>query len=228
MSKILLVEDDLALVEGLTFSLRKNGYAVTVSRTVGEALRALAEGDFDLLLLDLSLPDGSGFTVCEAALRKSRVPILFLTASDDEVNVVRGLDMGGDDYITKPFRLNELLSRIGAALRRWGMTAGTGAELHSGGITVKLEENRVLKNGKEIELTAAEYRLLCLFLQNPNAVLTRPVILDRLWDGNGSFVDDNTLSVYVRRLRGKIEDDPEHPGCLLTVRGVGYRWNASR
>lgn len=228
MKKILLVEDDLSLIDGLEFSLHKNGFEVIISRTVRDALKELSQDKFDLLLLDLALPDGSGFEICKNIRQTSNVPIIFLTASDKEVNVVMGLDMGGDDYITKPFKLNELISRINALLRRAGRSDGLPPELKSNGITVKLEENRVVKDGFEIELTVAEYRLLCLFMHNPNAVLTRGIILDRLWDGNGSFVDDNTLSVYVRRLRSKIEDDDENPAYLLTVRGVGYKWNIAK
>jgi DNA-binding response OmpR family regulator len=225
MNHILLVEDDLSLIEGLEFSLKKNGYSVTVCRTVREALATFLAQAFDLLLLDLTLPDGSGFELCRAVRQTSRVPIIFLTASEEEVNVVMGLDMGGDDYITKPFRLNELLSRISALLRRAGMSEEGPRELCSNAITVRPSEGRAFKAGTDLELTAAEYRLLCLLMQNPNAVLTRNVILDRLWDGSGSFVDDNTLSVYVRRLRSKIEDDPEDPRYLLTARGMGYKWS---
>jgi DNA-binding response OmpR family regulator len=228
MYSILLAEDDLSLIEGLTFSLRKNGFEITSARTVQAALSALSDRKYDLLLLDLTLPDGSGFDICKAVRQTSGVPIIFLTAADEEVNIVMGLDMGGDDYITKPFKLNELISRINALLRRAGLSGASPSELRSNRITVKLEENRAFKDGAELELTSAEYRLLCLLMRNPNAVLTRAAILDRLWDGSGSFVDDNTLSVYVRRLRSKIEDDPENPSYLLTARGVGYKWNASR
>lgn len=224
MNRILLVEDDLSLIDGLEFSLKKSGFDVVIARTIKDALSCFARIYFDLLLLDLTLPDGSGFTICKEVRQTSAVPIIFLTAAEEEVNIVMGLDMGGDDYITKPFKLNELISRINALLRRSGMTKETHKELQSNDITVKLEESRVLKNGESIDLTAGEYRLLCLFMQNPNIVLTREIILDKLWDNSGSFVDNNTLSVYVRRLRSKIEDDPENPGYLLTVRGVGYQW----
>ncbi|NJA48551.1 response regulator transcription factor, partial [Clostridioides difficile] len=172
-----------------------------------------------------SLPDGDGFDICKRVREASNVPIIFLTASDEEVNVVMGLDMGGDDYITKPFKLNELISRIKALLRRYNFTSENVTELKSNNITVKLLENRVFKNEIELELTTAEYKLLCLLMKNKNIVLTRKNILDKLWDGNGSFVDDNTLSVYVRRLRNKIEDNPENPKILLTVRRMGYKWN---
>ncbi|EGT3787805.1 response regulator transcription factor [Clostridioides difficile] len=225
MSSILLVEDDLSLIYGLEYSIQKNGFSVDVARTVEEALQIYKEKNYDLLLLDVSLPDGDGFDICKRVREASNVPIIFLTASDEEVNVVMGLDMGGDDYITKPFKLNELISRIKALLRRYNFTSENVTELKSNNITVKLLENRVFKNEIELELTTAEYKLLCLLMKNKNIVLTRKNILDKLWDGNGSFVDDNTLSVYVRRLRNKIEDNPENPKTLLTVRRMGYKWN---
>ncbi len=225
MSSILLVEDDLSLIYGLEYSIQKNGFSVDVARTVEEALQIYKEKNYDLLLLDVSLPDGDGFDICKMVREASNVPIIFLTASDEEVNVVMGLDMGGDDYITKPFKLNELISRIKALLRRYNFTSENVTELKSNNITVKLLENRVFKNEIELELTTAEYKLLCLLMKNKNIVLTRKNILDKLWDGNGSFVDDNTLSVYVRRLRNKIEDNPENPKILLTVRRMGYKWN---
>ncbi|MCC0670061.1 MULTISPECIES: response regulator transcription factor [unclassified Clostridioides] len=225
MSSILLVEDDLSLIYGLEFSIQKSGFSVDIARTVKEALQMYKEKNYDLLLLDVSLPDGNGFDICKKVREISNVPIIFLTASDEEVNVVMALDMGGDDYITKPFKLNELISRIKALFRRYNFTNENIAELKSNNITVKLLENRVFKNEIELELTTAEYKLLCLLMKNKNIVLTRKNILDKLWDGNGSFVDDNTLSVYVRRLRNKIEDNPENPKFLLTVRRMGYKWN---
>ncbi|TQY84784.1 response regulator transcription factor, partial [Clostridioides difficile] len=194
MSSILLVEDDLSLIYGLEYSIQKNGFSVDVARTVEEALQIYKEKNYDLLLLDVSLPDGDGFDICKRVREASNVPIIFLTASDEEVNVVMGLDMGGDDYITKPFKLNELISRIKALLRRYNFTSENVTELKSNNITVKLLENRVFKNEIELELTTAEYKLLCLLMKNKNIVLTRKNILDKLWDGNGSFVDDNTLS----------------------------------
>jgi len=227
MSHILLVEDDLSLIEGLEFSLIKNGFQVEVARTVKDAVAALKTSSYDLLLIDLGLPDGSGFDICRKVRQTSNIPIIFLTASDEEVNIVMGLDIGGDDYITKPFKLNELISRINALLRRARLSETAPTELRSNGLTVKLLENRVWKNNREIELTAAEYRLLCLLMRHPNTVLTRQVILDRLWDSGGSFIDNNTLSVYVRRLREKVEDDPDNPVFLLTVRRLGYRWNVA-
>lgn len=225
MQSILLVEDDLSLIDGLEFSLQKNRFNVNIARTLNEAFFMLQNQNYDLLILDLTLPDGSGFEICKKVRQSSAVPIIFLTASDEEVNVVMGLDLGGDDYVTKPFKLNELVSRINALLRRTKLSGLEQIELQSNGITVKLPESRVLKNNHEIELTTAEYRLLCLLMQNPDIVLTRKVILDKLWDGNGSFIDDNTLSVYVRRLRSKIEDDSGKPKFLLTIRRMGYKWN---
>ncbi|TYP54210.1 response regulator transcription factor [Thermosediminibacter litoriperuensis] len=225
MNSILLVEDDLSLIDGLKFVLQKNGFNVDIARTAKEALNAVQNKKYDLLLLDLTLPDGNGFEICKKVRQSSSVPIIFLTASDDEVNIVVGLDIGGDDYITKPFKLNELISRINAVLRRAKLSNNVHHELHSNGITVNLLENRVWKNGLEIELTASEYRLLCLLMQHPNTILTRETIMNRLWDNNGNFIDNNTLSVYVRRLREKIEDDPDNPAFLVTIRGLGYRWN---
>ena len=155
----------------------------------------------------------------------SQIPIIFLTASDEEVSIIRGLDCGGDDYITKPFKLGELCSRIRALLRRAGLsTQGTGAVMECGDIKIDLLGSRVLLKGKILELTAAEYRLICLLVKNANRIITRDIILDELWDSTGDYVDNNTLSVYVRRLREKIETDPSHPEHLLTVRGFGYQW----
>lgn len=225
MKKILLVEDDLSLIDGLKFFIEKNGFYVDIAKTVKEALGIFEDDNYDLLILDLTLPDGTGFEICKKVRQSSNVPIIFLTASDDEINVVMGLDIGGDDYITKPFKLNELISRINAILRRTNLSNIKQNQVHSNNIMINLEESRVFKNKNEIEVTTAEYRLLCLFMKNPNIVLTREKILDRLWDNNGSFIDDNTLSVYIRRLRCKIEDDPEKPKYLLTIRGTGYKWN---
>ncbi len=226
-TKILLLEDDVSLIDGLLYSLRKNGFAVEIARTVSEAMQLLSEMNrFNLLILDVTLPDGTGFEVCEKVRKQNvEIPIIFLTASDEEVNVIRGLDSGGDDYITKPFKLGELCSRIRALLRRAGVFNGEkAASLDCGDITIDLYECRVALKGKILELTNAEYRLLCLLVRNANRVVTRDTILSELWDDGGNFVDNNTLSVYVRRLREKIESDPSHPRRLITVRGFGYQW----
>ena len=226
MCKILLLEDDVSLIDGLVYSLERNGFSLDVARTVKDAENYLLKHEYDLLLLDVTLPDGTGFEVCEQ-VRKigSDVPIIFLTAADEEINVIRGLDSGGDDYITKPFKLGELCSRIKALLRRAGMkTKKDTSVLHAWDITIDLLSSRVLFKNKTLDLTAAEYRLLCLLIRNAGLVVTRNQILDELWDGSGNFVDDNTLSVYIRRLREKVETDPSHPEHLMTVRGFGYRW----
>lgn len=223
-NRILLVEDDTSLIDGLEYTLVKNSFDVRVAQTVQEALALFDQDTFDLLLLDLTLPDGTGFDICRSVRRHSEVPIIFLTASDEEVNVVMGLDIGGDDYITKPFNLGELVSRIKALLRRARKLQSPILESH--GIAVDLMKGSATKNGQSLELTAAEQRLLILFLQNPGMILSRNSILERLWNSPSDFVDDNTLSVYIRRLRRKIEDDPNHPAWLLTVRGTGYKWQS--
>ena len=225
MSKILLLEDDLSLINGLSFAFKKQGYELDVARTVKEADAIWADGKYDLLILDVSLPDGSGFDICQKVRQTSKVPIIFLTASDDEINIIMGLDMGGDDYITKPFKLGVLMSRIGALLRRAKDFGQQDTELISNGIRVFLLHGQAYKNGELLDLTAAEYKLLCLFMQNPNAVLSKEQILDKLWDSDGNYVDNNTLTVYIRRLRIKVEDNPSEPQMLLTVRRMGYKWN---
>ena len=227
MNEILLLEDDRSLVDGLEFSLKKNGYGCTVARTVGEAKALLAQRRYDLLLLDVSLPDGTGFSLCEWVRgRQDPVPILFLTAADEEMSIVRGLDCGGDDYVTKPFLMGELFSRIRALLRRAGAAgASTDPELRCGSLLIDLSQSRVLLRGAPLELTRNEYKLLCLLVRSAGRIVTRQNILDTLWDQNGNYVDENTVSVYIRRLREKLEPDPSHPVHLLTVRGFGYRWN---
>lgn len=225
MSRILLLEDDLSLINGLSFAFQKQGYALDIARTIQEANALWVEGKYDLLVLDVSLPDGSGFDFCKRVRQNSKVPIIFLTASDEEVNIIMGLDMGGDDYITKPFKLGVLLSRINALLRRTKDFSLANTELSSNGIRVLLLQGQAYKKDALLDLTAAEYKLLCLFMQNPNVVLSKERILDKLWDGEGNFVDGNTLTVYIRRLRMKIEDDPGEPRMLVTVRRMGYKWN---
>lgn len=224
---ILLLEDDISLVDGLRYALEKNGFSVTLARTVADAERFIPGlGRFALLILDVTLPDGTGFQVCEKIRKQgSRVPIIFLTASDEEVNIIKGLDCGGDDYITKPFRLGELCSRIRALMRRAGLQdrPGTGL-IECGDLSIDLYGSRVMLGGAPLDLTSAEYRLLCLLVRNANRVVTRNLILDELWDSAGGYVDDNTLSVYVRRLREKVETDPSRPERLITVRGFGYQW----
>lgn len=227
MNRLFLLEDDSSLIDGLQYSLRKNGFLIDIAHTVEEAKMRLKDIDkYDLLILDVTLPDGTGFEVCEKIRKGNRqIPIIFLTASDEEVNIIRGLDCGGDDYVTKPFRLGELCSRIRALLRRAGTSVQEKTNiLECGDISIDLLASRVLLNGRLLDLTNAEYRLLCLLVRNADRVVSRDMILNDLWDGTGNFVDDNTLSVYIRRLREKIEIDPSHPQHLTTVRGFGYQW----
>lgn len=227
MNKLLLLEDDPGLIDGLKYSLERNGFDVTAVRSVREAAKYLQNSDdYDLLLLDVTLPDGTGFEICERVRKQNdRIPIIFLTASDEEVNIIRGLDGGGDDYITKPFRLGELCSRIRALLRRTGrQTPEKNNMLEYGTVSIDLPGCRASINGRVLELTNAEYRLLCLLIRNAGRIVTRDSILNELWDNTGDFVDNNTLSVYVRRLREKTETDPSRPEHLITVRGFGYQW----
>ncbi len=225
MNRILLLEDDLSLINGLSFAFQKEGYELDVARTVQEATDIWTAGKYDLLILDVTLPDGTGFEICKKVRQTSKVPIIFLTASDEEMNIIMGLDIGGDDYITKPFKLGVLMSRINALLRRAKDFGATDTELHSNGIKILLLHGQAYKNGELLDLTAAEYKLLRLFMENPNMVLSKERILDKLWDSEGSYVDGNTLTVYIRRLRMKIEENPSEPQMLLTIRRMGYKWN---
>ena len=222
-NKILLLEDDVSLIDGLQYSLKKNGFDVDFVRSVQETLTYLPEIEkYDMLILDVTLPDGTGFEICEKVRKNgNQIPIIFLTASD-----VNGLQVGGDDYITKPFKLGELCSRIRALLRRAGLShQEAGTVMECGDIKIDLLGSRVLLKGKTLELTAAEYRLICLLVKNANRIITRDFILDELWDSTGDFVDNNTLSVYVRRLREKIEANPSEPKYIFTKWGVGYYFN---
>lgn len=228
MNKILLLEDDLSLINGLSFAFKKQGFELDVARTLKEANVLWADGKYDLLVLDVSLPDGSGFEFCKKIRQVSKVPIVFLTASDEETNIIMGLDMGGDDYITKPFKLGVLVSRINALLRRAKDFGSANTELQSNGIKVLLLQGQAFKNGELLDLTAAEYKLLCLFMQNPNVILSKEQLLDKLWDCEGNYIDSSTLTVYMRRLRMKVEDNPSEPQMLLTIRRMGYKWNVMR
>lgn len=220
MKRIFLVEDDPAIAKNLALLLRSEGFAVTHAATRKEALAALAGSLFDLALVDISLPDGNGFTVCTEIKESQEIPVIFLTASGDEASVVTGLNMGADDYVTKPFRPRELIARIKAALRKRGRQ---GSAFEVGGLQVDMASGVVRKDGREVFLSALEYRLLLIFINNPGIIITRGRLLDELWDAAGEFVNDNTLTVYIKRLREKIEDDPANPQIILTVRGTGYR-----
>ncbi|NLK70537.1 MAG: response regulator transcription factor [Clostridiales bacterium] len=220
MKKILLVEDDKSIVENLKEFLINEGYYVDTVAGQSAAIDMLEENKYDLLLVDISLSDGNGFAVCKAAKSKNDLPVIFLTASGDEYSVVTGLDMGADDYINKPFRPRELSSRIRSVLRRYGKTQSV---VEVGGLCVDIIRGNVSKNGVEIVLSALEYRLLLVFLNNKGTVLSRSRLLDEIWDIAGEYVNDNTLTVYIKRLRDKIEDDPQFPTIIKTVRGLGYR-----
>ena len=228
MKHIFFVEDDLSLINGLSFAIQKQGYELTIARTIAEAEQLWANGNYDLAVLDVTLPDGSGFDLCQKIRASSKVPIMFLTAADEETNIIMGLDIGGDDYITKPFKLAVFLSRVNALLRRsenYNQAQDNNTALKSNGIEVQLLKQEVTKNGVAVSLTASEYKLLCLFMENPNIVLSPEQILSKLWDCDEKYIDNNTLTVYIRRLRMKIEDNPADPQKIVTVRRMGYKWN---
>ena len=225
MQKILIVEDDLAIQALLHDFIQEAGYEVTLASDGVEALSYFSERGFDLVLLDIMLPKIDGYGVCEVIRRKSNIPIVMLTALDAEENQIKGLDLEADDYITKPFKLGVLVSRVNALLRRAKDFSSADTQLESNGMKVLLLQGQAFKNGKLLDLTAAEYKLLCLFMKNPNVVLTKEQILDKLWDCEGNYIDSSTLTVYMRRLRMKIEDNPSEPQMLLTVRRMGYKWN---
>ena len=224
MKQIFLVEDDKAIAKNLTLLLRAEGFAVTHAATQKEVGIILPDSKFDLALVDISLPDGNGFAVCTEIKQTQDIPVIFLTASGDEASVVTGLNMGADDYIIKPFRARELVARIQTALRKSGRSPAAFA-VHN--LHVDVTAGIVKKNGKEVFLSALEYRLLLVFINNPKSIITRDRLLDELWDAAGEFVNNNTLTVYIKRLREKIEDDPAHPQIILTVRGTGYRLGGS-
>lgn len=222
MTHVLLVDDDTSIVSSLQTFLNQEGFQVTSANNHKETIDLLDSGQyhFDLALLDVSLPDGSGFSLCSALKANSDIPVIFLTASDDEYSVVAGLDLGADDYIPKPFRPRELISRMNSVLRRYHRGSQP-LEYHE--LKADTVRGLVYKNNVELTLSALEYRLLLLFLSNQGIVLTRSRLLDELWDMAGEFVNDNTLTVYIKRLREKIEADPAHPEYIKTIRGLGYK-----
>lgn len=218
--KVLLVEDDGDIVENLTEFLRTEGYLVKSADTQSGAMELLETEPFDLILLDVTLRQGNGYSVCTAVKAVYDIPVIFLTALGDEFSVVTGLDMGADDYICKPFRPRELVSRMKSVLRRAGKSQSV---VLLGDVRIDTEKGMVTRSGQEIFLTALEYRLLLVFINHRGMVLTRQLLLDEIWDMAGDFVNDNTLTVYIKRLREKIEKDPQKPEIILTVRGMGYR-----
>lgn len=220
MTKILLVEDDKAIVANLTEFLKNEGYTVKSVSGQTAALDMLSEERADLVLLDVSLAEGNGFAACKAIKEEYDIPVIFLTASGDEFSTVTGFDLGADDYIPKPFRPRELVSRIKNVLR---LTGNTGKTVKLGEVLVDTEKGTATKNGNELYLSALEYRLLLVFINNRGIVLSRTKLLESIWDIAGEFVNDNTLTVYIKRLREKIEDDPANPTIIKTVRGLGYK-----
>lgn len=221
--KILVVEDDLSIAMGIEYSLGQEGYEVKVCSNVAEGKAYIENEVVDLCLLDLTLPDGSGYELCKVAKENRDIPVIFLTACDDEVNVVMGLDMGADDYVTKPFRIRELISRIKSVLRRHNKTDSTKAIFNYNNIRINTLEAKVYKNNKEVQLTALEYRLLLTFITHEGQALSRNQLLEGIWDIAGDFVNDNTVTVYIKRLRDKLEDDPGNPTFITTIRGIGYK-----
>ena len=228
MRNILMVEDDSTIAFAVKYAVEQESFNLDIASDLNQAREIVSTKVYDLILLDVMLPDGNGYEFLKD-LRKhdEDTPVIFLSACDEEVNIVMGLDIGADDYITKPFRIKELISRINAILRRKGKIQDNKKIIKFKNISIHTLEARVFKNDEEIILTSAEYKLLLILIQNKNVVLTRAQILEKLWDVTYDFVNDNTLSVYIKRLREKIEEDSSKPEYILTVRGVGYKWNGS-
>ncbi|AEV68650.1 response regulator transcription factor [Acetivibrio clariflavus] len=227
--KILLVEDDKVIAAGLEYSLEQENFTTVLCYDAESARKVISENlsQFDLCLFDLALPDGSGYDLCRLVKKMQDIPVIFLTAVDDEGNIVMGLDMGADDYITKPFRIRELISRIKSVLRRYNKQQEKQKEnkaiINLDNIQINTLEGKVYKRGDEVALTALEYRLLLVFANHVGQVLSRNQLLEQIWDVAGDFVNDNTLTVYIKRLREKLEDDPQNPSLIKTVRGLGYK-----
>ena len=222
---ILVVEDDTAVRNLITTTLETHDYRFHIAPTGQAAIVEASSHNPDIVLLDLGLPDLDGIEVIHKIRTWSNMPIIVISARSEDTDKIDALDAGADDYLTKPFKLGVLLSRVNALLRRANASSAGEPVLESGGITVRLLQGQAYKNGILLELTGAEYKLLCFFMQHPNAVLSKEQILDALWDCDGDYIDSSALTVYIRRLRMKIEDDPGKPQMLLTVRGMGYKWN---
>ena len=229
MRNILMVEDDSTIAFAVKYAVEQEGFNLDIAENLENARKIVNSKEYDLILLDVMLPDGNGYEFLKQLREHDEdTPVISLTACDEEVNIVMGLDIGGDDYITKPFRVRELISRINAILRRKGKSQDSNKKiLKFKNISIHTLEARVFKNNEEIFLTSAEYKLLLILIQNKNMVLSRAQILEKLWDVTYDFINDNTLSVYIKRLREKIEDDSSKPQYILTVRGLGYKWNGS-
>lgn len=226
MQKLLLVEDDRALSLGIEFTLKDEGYNVVVAKTADESKHLFDKESFDLVILDVNLPDGNGYELCKYIKERKDIPIIFLTVLDEEVNVVLGFEYGADDYITKPFRIRELVSRIKAVLKRYSKDVINGNKLISDEIELNLASATVKKKGEVIGLTAQEYKLILILMSNPKAVVERDRILKELIGCDEAYYDENTLSVYIKRIREKLENNPKEPKYIITKRGLGYMWDA--
>lgn len=219
MKNILLVEDNEAIIMGLKYSLEQENIKVIIAQNVIETKQKLNQEKIDLILLDVSLPDGNGFDICKEIKQKQDIPVIFLTAQDEETSVVFGLDLGADDYITKPFRTRELISRINSVLRRYGKKEDTTNIVQYKNIKIDTNSAKVYKDEKEIIFTSLEYKILLMLFTNQNKLITREQLLEKIWDIAGNFVNDNTLTVYIKRIREKLQDET----IIKTVRGLGYR-----
>ena len=223
MINLLLVEDNETIITGLTYALSQESFEVDVARTAYETRQKLQRQSYDLLILDVSLPDGDGFEICKEVKKKDiELPIIFLTAKDEEKDVVLGLEMGADDYVIKPFRTKELISRIRTVLRRYHKKEEK-STIQIKDVTIDLAKAEVYKGKRQVILTALEYKILVMLFQNQNRLITREQLLDKIWDVAGNFVNDNTLTVYIKRIREKIENNPAEPEIIKTIRGIGYK-----
>ncbi len=227
MINVLMIEDDSTIAFGVKYALEQEGFNIGICKDLESGRKSINDKEYNIILLDVMLADGNGYEFCKEIREIIDTPIIFLTACDEEVNVVTGLDIGGDDYVSKPFRVRELISRMNAVLRRRGNSNESKKVVKFGDLSMHTLEARVYKNGEEIFLTSVEYKLLLILTRNKNVVLSRTKILEKLWDVTYDFVNDNTLTVYIKRLREKIEDDSTNPKYIITVRGLGYKWNGS-
>lgn len=220
MKKILLVEDNDTIIMGLKYSLEQENFEVDIAKNIVTAKNKIKKQEYELYLLDISLPDGEGYEICQAIKEKENAPVIFLTAKDEETDIVQGLDMGADDYVIKPFRTRELISRINSVLRRYQKNTNNENQFKCNDILIDNNAAKVYKNGKELILTSLEYKILLMLIKNKNILVTREQILDKIWDVAGNFVNDNTLTVYIKRIREKLDD--KEGKIIQTVRGIGY------
>lgn len=223
MIRILLIEDDTHIAQGVQFFLEKEGFQVKAAETAKQAMHLLRMEDFQLVVLDVTLPDGNGFELFQEIKARKELPVIFLTALDGEEEIVKGFELGADEYITKPFRPRELLLRIKNVIRHTGILSENKREIQIEHVKINFDQGTVYKNGEQIEVTSLEYKILALLFENKGRILTRGQILSGIWDESGNSVNNNTLTVYIKRLREKIEEDPNSPDIIKTVRGIGYK-----